>query len=305
MRRYLVLGASGLLGFNLSLFLSEKEDVFGTYYHKNLQNLPFHSQRVDLTRPGEARRVIEIVKPQVIINCAALADIDACEKNEALACRLNAQLPGELAEATSKTDMRLIHISTDAVFDGKRGMYTEDDESMPINVYAQTKLAGERAVARGNAAAIIARVNFFGWSLEGRRSLAEWIYNNLSQGKSINGFTDVMFCPLHVRHLCELLVKMTDAPLNGLFHVVSRQCLSKYDFACRLANCFGFDTELIQPSSWMSAGLTAVRAPNLSLRTDKLSGALGFSPQGIDEGLQLFYQQYQQGYPQKIREYVS
>jgi dTDP-4-dehydrorhamnose reductase len=187
----------------------------------------------------------------------------------------------------------------------KRGNFTELDKPEPINVYARSKLAGEQAVVEGAPDAIIARVNFYGWSLDGQRSLAEWIYNNLSNKKPIQGFTDVLFCPLHVRDLGELLVQMVDIGLRGLYHVVSRECLSKYDFACRLAKEFGFDAALVQAASWASAGLTAPRSQNLTLNSDKLSRALGHPPPGINEGLRRFYQQHQRAYAQQIRGYLN
>ena len=89
-----------------------------------------------------------------------------------------------------------MHVSTDAVFDGQAAATTEQDTPNPLSIYARTKLDGERGVAEANPDAIIARVNLYGWSLSGRRSLAEFFFNNLSAGKRVKGFTDVYFCPL-------------------------------------------------------------------------------------------------------------
>ena len=102
----------------------------------------------------------------------------------------------------------------------KEGAYTEDDEPNPQGVYSQTKLDGERAVLEVNPQAIIARVNFFGWSLTNRRSLGEFFVNNLSEGKNVNGFTDVIFCPMWVNHLSRTLLEMLEKDLHGLYHVV-------------------------------------------------------------------------------------
>jgi len=304
MKKYLILGAGGLLGINLSLQLTETADVVGCDI-RSLKGTPFRFIKSDLSQPGEVGRLIEVEKPDVVINCAAVANVDACEKDPEMAFQLNADLPGEMAQATSKSGIKLIHISTDAVFNGRRGNYTENDEPNPINIYGRTKVAGEQAVAAGNPDTLIARVNFFGWSLEGERSLAEWIFNNLSAGKQIRGFTDVMFCPLHVQALGELLQQMVERGLSGLYHVVSSECMSKYDFACRLAGIFGFDPGLIQPSSWKSAGLAAPRSTNLSLSVEKLTLALGRQPPAVVEGLKAFYRQYQQDYPHQIRIYFA
>jgi dTDP-4-dehydrorhamnose reductase len=149
--------------------------------------------------------------------------------------------------------------------------------------------------------AVIARVNFYGWSLTGQRSLGEFFFNNLSSGKRCNGFTDVFFCPLLVSDLAELIYKMVEKDLKGVYHVLSSESLSKYDFGCRLARQFGLDESLITPISWRESGLHAQRSPNLRMNTDKLSRDLGEIMPTQAAGLQLFYTQYTQGLPQRIR----
>lgn len=305
MTRYLVSGVSGLLGINLALQWADQHEVIGIYHQHSLQEVPFRTLKADLSQPGEARRIIEQERPEVVINCAALANVDECEKNPRLAQRLNTDLPGELAKVTSEEDILLIHISTDAVFDGKKGNYTETDQPNPINLYARTKLEGEYRIFATNSTALIARVNFYGWSMDGKRSLSEWIFNNLSIGKQINGFTDVIFCPLLVNELVELFMNTIEKKLHGLYHIVSSECLTKYDFACRLARQFGFDENLIIPSSWSTAGLTAVRSPNLLLRTDKLASDLGNPMPEIAGGLKRYHQQYNQNYPQWIQGFAK
>jgi dTDP-4-dehydrorhamnose reductase len=197
-----------------------------------------------------------------------------------------------------------MHLSTDAVFDGtKEGAYTEDDEPNPQGVYSQTKLDGERAVQEVNPQAIIARVNFFGWSLTNRRSLGEFFVNNLSEGRNVNGFTDVIFCPMWVNHLSQTLVEMLEKDLHGLYHVVGAQAMSKYQFGVEIARRFGLRESLISPQSVERSSLTAKRSHNLWLSVHKLSTDLGHPIPDFSTGLDGFYTQLQQGYPQKIRTY--
>ena len=200
--------------------------------------------------------------------------------------------------------MRLIHISTDAVFDGtKDGIYTEDDVPNPLGVYAQTKLDGEHNVLSANPDAIVARVNFFGWSLSGRRSLAEFFYNNLSMGQQVNGFTDVWFCTMFVGDLADTLVRMLEKGLSGLYHVVGSEALTKYEFGLKIARQFGYDQGLIRPISVEESGLPAKRSHNLRLSIHKLSTDLGLDIPGVSTGIEKFYTQFIQGYPQKMRSY--
>jgi dTDP-4-dehydrorhamnose reductase len=191
-------------------------------------------------------------------------------------------------------------VSTDAVFDGQRGEYTEDDTPNPLSIYAQTKYDSEQAVASANPDAIIARVNLFGWSLSGKRSLAEFFYYNLQAHKPVKGFTDVYFCPLLANDLAQIFLEMVDKGLKGLYHVVSRECITKYDFGVRISRQFGLDSTLILPTSVTEGGLQAARSPNLTLKSDKLADAINRSLPGLSTGIERFYALYQQSYPQKL-----
>jgi len=303
--KILLTGASGLLGLNLGLKIGQTQRIFGLDRGK-LRNTPFELIRADLTQPQAVSRLLEQVHPEAILHTAALANLEECETNPQAARLLNAEIPGLLAEAAAKASIRLLHISTDAVFDGtKDGFYSEEDAPNPLSVYAQTKLLGEKNVLSANPAAAIARVNFFGWSLTGTRSLSEFFYNKLSSGQPANGFTDVYFCPLFVGDLAEILLKMLQKDLSGLYHAVGAQALSKYEFGAQIARQFGFDERLIRPVSVSAGGLTARRSPNLRLSVHKLSTALSAEIPGVSTGIQQFYTQSQQGYPQKIRSYAQ
>ena len=301
--RILITGSSGLLGLNLALDAMDSNQIIGVDRDK-LASVPFELINADLLVPDAVRRVLVESKPEAVIHCAALANVDDCETNPELAYQMNADLPARLADACARQKVRLIHISTDAVFDGQKdGVYAESDSPNPQGVYAQTKLEGERAVLLVNPMAVVARVNFYGWSLSGKRSLSEFFVNNLGSGKSVNGFTDVIFCPMLVNHLGRLLIAMLEQGLRGLYHVVGPQALSKYQFGIEIARKFRLKESLISPQSVDKSGLTARRSHNLRLSTDKLSTDLNMTLPTFSTGLDEFYTQYQQGYPQKIRSY--
>jgi dTDP-4-dehydrorhamnose reductase len=301
--KILVTGASGLLGLNLSLRMTGTHSIVGVDRSK-LADTPFDLVQADLLEVGACSRLLNEVHPDAIIHTAANANVDACESDPVGAQLLNAKFPGHLAELCAKYDVRLIHISTDAVFDGtKDGIYTENDVPNPLGVYAQTKLDSERNVVSANSDAVVARVNFFGWSLSGTRSLAEFFYNNLSKGQQVNGFTDVWFCTMFVGDLTDTLVRMLEKGLSGLYHVVGSEALTKYEFGLKIARQFGYDEELIQPISVEESGLPAKRSHNLRLSIHKLSTDLGLEVPGVSTGIEKFYTQAQQGYPQKMRSY--
>ncbi|PKO09711.1 MAG: hypothetical protein CVU40_10480 [Chloroflexi bacterium HGW-Chloroflexi-2] len=303
MSRFVVTGASGLLGLNLSLQITANDEVLGIANTSPLEGLPFEIQVMDLVNDNFEKDVLEAYKPDAVIHCAAIANLEECEKNPELAYHTNAIVPGEIAYQCRKRDVKFVHISTDAVFDGKSGNYSEHDITNPLSVYAKTKRAGEENVLNRNPDAIIARVNFFGWSLSGTRSLAEFFYNNLISKNPINGFIDVHFCPLYVSHLSDLLLEMVRADLSGIYHVVSSDQMTKYEFGCAIAKQFGLDHKLIHPISVTESNLQAERSLNLTLSTKKLSTDLNRSMPTALDGIKQFFDDYQNGYAQKIRNY--
>ncbi len=303
-RRILITGASGLLGLNTALEAAKEHQAFGQVNSHRLNTTSFSAIQADLLVPGAIQRLLEDTQPDWVIHCAALANVDLCETNPQQAQQLNSEIPRELAQSVARGGARLIHVSTDAVFDGQTGDYSEQDAPNPLGAYARSKLAGEQAVAEANPQAIIARVNLFGWSISGKRSLAEFFFNNLSAKKPCMGFTDVFFCPMLANDLGTVFLKMLEAGLSGLYHTVGSQCLSKYEFGVQVARRFGFDESLVLPTSVEDSGLKAARSPNLTLRTGKLIHALGEPLPNVSTGLEKFYTQYQQGYPQAIRHFV-
>ncbi len=300
--RLLVTGATGLLGLNLSLVASKQgHSVTGLAHSRRLQGVPFDFMSLDLLNIGDALKAIKSVRPEAIIHCAAIANMDTARNKPDMTLQLNGEIPGVLADAADRWGIRFLHISTDAVFDGQKGGYVESDPTNPLSIYACTKMAGERAVLDANQNAIIARVVFFGWSLSGSRSLSEFFYNHLKVEEPVKGFTDTFFSPLYVEDLASILVEMVETDLTGLFHVVSPEKLSKYDFGLRIATRFGFDPGLVEPVRGGDINRGASRSLNLHLRPDKVQDALGYDLPSVDEGINRLYQRWQEGYPNFLK----
>jgi dTDP-4-dehydrorhamnose reductase len=301
MTRFLITGASGLLGLNFCMQTCQQHHVTGIVNTHAVNSVGFDVVQGDLSDFNFVARIVDRVRPEVIVHTAAMANVDLCETQPELASRVNAHLPGQIAGIAHNAGIRLVHISTDAVFDGKQGNYGEEDMPAPLRVYARSKMEGEQMVLEQHPGAMVARVNFYGWSLSGQRSLAEWFFNNLSRGAKVNGFTDVFFCPLLVNDLVALLLEAIDLELSGIYHVVSSECISKYAFGVEIARRFGLSEKLIRPASVQEGGLVAARSPDLSLSTAKLGRALGKSLPKQEEGISRFYRQYVDGLPVKVR----
>jgi dTDP-4-dehydrorhamnose reductase len=157
--KLLLTGVSGLLGINFAQEMMQEHEIIGVDRGK-LVSAPFKILKQDLLDAGSVEKILDAAQPDWIVNCAALADLDACENNPDLAKRLNMDLPRQLARACKTRSIPLVHISTDAVFDGEKdGFYTEDDKPNPLSVYAKTKLDGESISTAGAWAANAALPN--------------------------------------------------------------------------------------------------------------------------------------------------
>lgn len=301
MTRILITGASGLLGVNLALVAAKRYDVIGVVHTRRLQDPGFATVRADLLARDAIANLLDAAKPDWVINCAALTDLDNCERQPEVAQRLNAEVPGRLATETAKRGQRFLQVSTDAVFDGVRGDYREEDAPNPLSVYGRTKRLAELAVKAAHPQVLIVRPNMFGWSVSGDHSLAEFFCNALSAGNKVRGFTDRLFCPLLVTELAAIMLELMEKNIRGLFHVVSSDHLSKYEFGAALGKRFDLDTSLIEPAT--ARNEIAPRALNLTLKSGNLVKVLERRLPTIAAGIEGLYEQHRSGYREKLRSF--
>ncbi len=271
----LVAGASGFLGSTLAReAVAAGYDVTGVCHLNKISASGVRVVAADLSDGAVARTVVSGVKPDWIINCAASTDIDECERDPDGARRLNVEMPGTLAAICAERGVRLTHISTDSVFDGRAGGYAEQDETGPLNVYARTKLDGELAVLDVLPDALVIRTNFIGVSPSRRSGLADWLTTRFSANQRISGFTDVVFAPLLSNDLARIVLEMMELRLGGLYHAAASDSATKYEFACLLGDALGYDTSLVARATIASAEFSAPRPLNTSLSPRRLEGAL-------------------------------
>ena len=275
-----------MLGSNIAFELKDRYSIFGIY--KSSPNPMLENQlRVDLTVYDDVARAMDRIKPDLIIHCAALTDVDACENNYELAYNTNAGATKSLLRVLG-SEARFVFISTDAIFDGRKGNYTETDPPSPLNSYAKTKLEGEKFTKEFSYNHIIVRTNIFGWNRVKGVSFSEWIYDSLKRKQPIKMFTDVIFSPVTVNTLSMLIDKLLYKDFTGTLNIGSMDPLSKYDFGMRMAGLFDFDKSLITPISVDEFVFCAERPKNMSLDISKAKDIFSILPT-IDEELQVLY----------------
>jgi dTDP-4-dehydrorhamnose reductase len=302
----LVTGASGLLGASVALLAREQgRQVVGLHHRHPVHIDGVKSLAADLADPAETRRVLLQVKPSIVVHCAAATNVDWCEEHPEEARRINVEMPAAIAELAAQSDAQLLYVSTDSVFDGERGNYAETDTPSPVNVYAKTKLQGEREVMRHHPTASIARVNLYGWNAQNKESLAEWILRQLALGNVVPGFSDVHFCPVLANDAAEIMLALLDQNLSGLYHIVGAERVSKYEFARRVAAIFGFDPGQVRPTRLADAKLKARRPRDTSLNTEKICAALGRPMPDVAAALHRFARLRESGYVDRIKSHLT
>lgn len=251
---------SGFLGSNIIQELDRlKIQSVGTSYNADNNTL-----KVDVRNINSINDCIQKVKPDIMINCAANVQLDYLENNPEVAFSINSEGARNVAKLAKQNEIRLIHISTDGVFDGLKGMYSEDDIPHPINVYARSKLLGEEFVKENTDDYIIIRTNFYGYHSQGK-FLFNWIINTLKQNKELTGFDDVIFTPLEVINLSRMISEIAITNYRGIIHLASDEAISKYQFALKIADIFHFNKDLIKKGSVDEANFIAKRPKNTSL----------------------------------------
>ena len=278
-----VTGANGMLGSSLITYLSKSYRVFATSQIKGVEGKNIEWDCFDLTDITLLNEWLEKTKLDVIIHCAAIVNVDLCEDNVKLAEKLHIETTEVMANYLDSNGGRLIYISTDSVFDGeKQGAYSESDLVSPLNVYAKTKIMGEKSVQSMNNGLVL-RTNIIGWTQDNKNSFAEWVLSNLNGNVPFNLFYDVYFSPLNVYDLSFIIAKIIEKPIFGLYHCGSSDNISKYDFGKKMAEIFQLSDSNINRVSVDSMDFKASRPKNMALNSDKLSDKLQYDiPSAID-----------------------
>jgi dTDP-4-dehydrorhamnose reductase len=255
----------------------------------------------DLTNSGAIAKLLSECGPSLVVHCAAATNVDWCESHPQEAMRMNAQAAGDLAAQASSVGAGFVYISTDAVFDGISGGYVESDAAAPQNWYARGKLAGEESVLRAMPDALVLRVNIYGWNLQAKNSLAEWVLLRLERGDPVPGFYDTTFSPVLANDLAGWILRLVDSGCKGIYHAGSSDHASKYEFAREIARVFQLDETLVKKTLLEASALTAPRPRNTWLRADKIIQVLGHPMPTIRQGLERFRALRDNGFVHRLK----
>jgi dTDP-4-dehydrorhamnose reductase len=301
--KWLVTGATGLLGANALVEPVLGRDVIGLA-RRRPPTAPTTILEADLANASDRQDVVARSGADAVLHAAAVSTLEGAERDPDLAEEVNVRASADLAAQAAATGAAFVYISTDAVFDGSRGEYSEDDDPSPQSVYGRSKLAGERAVLDAHPGALVARVNFYGWSPSGRRSLAEFFRSALSAGGPVNGFDDQTVSTMYVGHLLTAIADLAAAGASGIVNVVSGEGISKYAFGRLIAEAFRMDPDLVRPVK-SADHLAVARGSRLTLTTARMEGLLGRRAPSQREGVDRLLADWNAGRPDAVAVFRS
>ncbi len=294
MNKVVITGSNGLLGQSLlNLFLKEKDNynVFGFSRGKNRSGrIDFTYISLDITNKEKLTEEILKIQPQFIINTAAMTQVDACETNKEACDLLNVDVVKWLVDISKILKSHLIHISTDFIFDGKKGFYKETDEPNPLSYYGLSKLKSEEVLVNSTINFTILRtILVYGKVFDMSRSnIVLWVKEMSENNKEITIVDDQYRTPTYVEDLALACKVSVDKKATGIYNISSNKLLSIYEIAKQIAQVFDLDETLIKPISTATLNQTAPRPVKTGFDLSKTNKDLNLFPKSFKEGLQRF-----------------
>ncbi len=293
--KILVTGSNGLLGQKLVELISSKEDhLIATAKSKLALDLPqgeFHF--LDITRLEEVEKLIIATKPDVIINTAAMTQVDQCETEQEACWKSNVLAVENVAKACEKSESHLIHISTDFIFDGTHGPLDESAIPNPISFYGKSKLAAEEIIQQSKLNwTIIRTVLVYGVTQDMSRSnIVLWVKKSLEEGKVINVVNDQCRTPTLAEDLAIGCYLAATKKAKGIFNISGYEMMTPYDIAIKTAEYFGLDKSLIHQTDSSKFKQPAARPLKTGFIIDKAKRELRYAPRSFNEGLKVLASQ--------------
>ena len=296
--KVLVTGANGLLGRHLVKKLVAKgHDVIATAKGESKNNSlsggNFKFLSLDITDGAAVDKLMNEVRPDVLMHAAAMTQVDECELNKIDCWNTNVTATRFLIDSAKETKTRIIFISTDFVFDGLHGPYKEEDEPNPVNYYGSSKLAAEKAVMQsGLDWAIIRTVLVVGNTQDGQRqNILTWVKEKLEKGETIKVVDDQVRTPTYVEDLADGVMLVLEKGSKGIFHIAGKDTLTPYQIATQTAEFLKLNSKLIERSDASNFTQAALRPPTTGFKIDKAKKELAFSPHSFKDVLSQVFNQ--------------
>jgi len=287
MKKLFVTGANGLLGSKIVEAAKKRYKVTATDIQASLQaDLPdVEYVQADLSDPQSAE-IFLAINPDVVIHAAAYTNVDGCETDRESAYKVNVTGTEIIAKFCRDKNCTMVYVSTDYVFDGKQGPYTEEDPPNPISYYGETKYLGELKASSIVPELIIARTAvLFGYYHGQKKNFITWLIEELNYGREVRIVSDQYNTPTLADELAEACILLYEKGKRGVFHTAGSEFLTRYDFSIKTAEVFGFDKNLIKEISTSMLNQKAKRPMIGGLKNHKVKSEINFMFSNAEDAL--------------------
>jgi dTDP-4-dehydrorhamnose reductase len=301
-KKLFILGIGGLTGSKLALTAIDDFEIYGSY---NLRNPKFDFAeciQLDVLDVDKLKKVISDIHPDILINASAINNVDYCETHHDEAKKINIDSVEQLYKISNSLGIKLIHLSSDSVFDGtKLSPYVEDDIPNPINYYGYTKLMGEK-LTLGNSNNLVVRTTvLYGWLVKSLLNLpsssmktenfVQWLINKLKSNESVKIITDEISSPIIVDDFAKSILHLIKNDHVGIFHSAPKIQITRYDFCVKLANFLDLNEKLIEVTTNKKLGRKVSTGFNKCLNSSKMTDLTNFKFLSLEESFGLLRKQ--------------
>lgn len=300
MNRVLITGGSGLLGLNWAAATRSQSEVHLGTHSRNVSLRGTIASPIDIDSIDSTLRCFDSLQPDLVAHTAGLTSVEKCESNPSIAFHHNVTLARNVAQACERLQIKLIHISTDHLFEGADSFVNEGATPTPLNIYGKTKAEGELCVLEANPASLLIRTNFFCWGTPYRSSFSDYIIQSLRVGASIKLFEDVFYTPILAESLALTASQLVRMNQSGVVNLGGDARISKFDFGVRLAEEFGLDKSLISPVKFVSRPDLVTRPLDMSLSNKYATTLLGTPPSSLESDIKRLREQEEQGLAKEL-----
>jgi len=289
--KILITGSNGLLGQKLLHNLRKDSTVDLLATSRGLNRVSekdgYKYISLDITNNDEVKRIIAEFKPHVVINTAAMTNVDLCEDEKNLCDSLNVDAVGYLADSCERIDAHLIQISTDFIFDGKHGPYTEQDEPNPLSYYGLSKLRSEKLLQAHNVKWTIFRtIIIFGVGENlSKKNIVLWAIEALEKGTPLNIINDQFRAPTLAEDLADICILAAKKGVFGIYNASGKDIMSIYEIVERIAKYYGYSKDNLNKIGTVKLNQKAIRPNKTGFILDKSMHELGYDPHSFEESL--------------------
>ena len=284
--KFMVIGATGLAGSALLKSAGKSHEVYGTFLKQNTENLYY----LNITNKSDVDNLINKIKPDIIILTAALTNVDYCEDHHEETWEINVEGTRNIVCASRNINAKVAFISTDYVFDGKNGPYSENDKPNPINFYGKTKLEAEKIIEELNDFLIARTTAIYGTEKAGKNFVYR-VINCHKSGKTVKVPVDQYGSPIFSDNLGDAIVKLCENNKKGIYNVAGPECINRYELALKVVSVFRLNKELIKPVKTSELNQKAPRPLYSGLKIDKIKNETNIKLLPCDEGLNIMKSQ--------------